>query len=574
MQKIWSNKLILVVVISLLIISGYFGSKTLFKGEEASSYTSVNVKEGGLVISVSGTGQILSFNEIDIKSKVSGDVVYIGANNSQEVKAGKLLVQIDSDNAQKEVRDAKTSLETSNLELDRLLEPIDDLDLLIAENNLSQAKESKQKAEDNIIEGYEDAFNAITSAFLDLPTLITSLRDILYSNEIADSEPIAISYDSCNIAVLMNTSLEDTVEFVDDAKVAYEAARLEYDDNFEKYKNISRYSSEEIIEDLLSETLETTKTIAEAVKKVVNMFDHWVDYRSQYDLTVYSKVTEYQLSLRSYTSQANGHLTSLLNIQRSLQDNREDILNSQRLIEELELSLIDLEAGADDLDIRAREIDVQQKEDALFDAQQNLDDHYIRAPFDSIVANMVAKKGETISSSNVIVSLITEEKIAEITLNEIDITQVEVGQKAILSFNAIDDLSIDGKVFEVDVLGTVNQGVVSYDVKVSFDFYDERIKPGMSVSVSIVTESKKEILLLPLNAIKSDKEGDYVEVLINGVSQTRRVETGISNDLLIEITKGLKEGDEIIISGGLINNFNNQKSQNNDPMRDAMKMMR
>ncbi|MDD5433706.1 MAG: hypothetical protein PHE77_03610, partial [Candidatus Pacebacteria bacterium] len=59
--------------------------------------------------------------------------------------------------------------------------------------------------------------------------------------------------------------------------------------------------------------------------------------------------------------------------------------------------------------------------------------------------------------------------MAEISLNEVDVAKVKIGQRAIITFDAIDELEITGKVEDVDTIGTVSQGVVSYNVKIIFD---------------------------------------------------------------------------------------------------------
>jgi len=162
--------------------------------------------------------------------------------------------------------------------------------------------------------------------------------------------------------------------------------------------------------------------------------------------------------------------------------------------------------------------------------------------------------------------LITQQRLAEISLNEVDVAKVKTGQKATLTFDAISDFSISGKVIEVDMLGTVNQGVVSYGVKIAFDTENERIKPGMSVAVDIITETKQDVLVLPNGAIKSQNGYYYVESaevpeetrqqLLASVSGTvlsqspkvQVVEIGISNDSYTEIVSGLNEGDIVVTS--------------------------
>jgi len=314
--------------------------------------------------------------------------------------------------------------------------------------------------------------------------------------------------------------------------------------------------------------------MSETTKSETNILDLWVDYRSQKDLRIFGKVTELQSDLGSYTSTINNHLSGLLNIQTSLQDSREEVLNAQRSIEELELSFIDLKAGADELDIRAKKIAVQQKKDTLIDAQQNLADHYIRALFGGVIAEIDIKKGESVSPSTVVTTLITKQKIAEITLNEIDITKVETGQKVIITFDAVEDLSITGEVVEVDIIGSATQGVVTYDVKIFFDTQDERIKPGMSMSATIITNLKQDVLIVPNSAIKYQEDVQYIQIMgDNNVPYLQQVKIGISNDTDTEIISGLEEGNKIITQTiGYSTGTGTNPKGGDDSMR-MMKMM-
>jgi len=74
-------------------------------------------------------------------------------------------------------------------------------------------------------------------------------------------------------------------------------------------------------------------------------------------------------------------------------------------------------------------LSIQQKQNSLIEAQQNLNDHYIYAPLNGIVSNMDISLGDSVSSSTIISSLVSNKNIVEITLNEIDIAQVKLEQK-------------------------------------------------------------------------------------------------------------------------------------------------
>lgn len=133
-----------------------------------------------------------------------------------------------------------------------------------------------------------------------------------------------------------------------------------------------------------------------------------------------------------------------------------------------------------------------------------------------------------------------------VTVSEVDIPKVSLGQKATLTFDAIDGLSLTGKVTAIDVGGTVSSGVVSYNVTVSLDSGDARIKPGMSVTADIVTAIRQDVLIVPNSAIKSTAGSQYVQVMVNGAPKEQPVTVGLANDTDSEITSGLKEGDTVV----------------------------
>jgi HlyD family secretion protein len=228
-------------------------------------------------------------------------------------------------------------------------------------------------------------------------------------------------------------------------------------------------------------------------------------------------------------------------------------------------------------DIADQEIRVKQAEETLLEVKEKLADYYVRAPFGGIVTDIGAEKGDTIGSSTLVCTLITKQQIAEISLNEVDAAKVKVGQKVTLTFDAIEDLTITGEVLEVDTLGTVSQGVVSYNVKIDFDAQDERVKPGMTVSASIIIDAKQNVLLVPSSAVKINNSVSYVEVVsgasdvssaanISGLSSlqslsAQTIEVGASNDTMTEVLSGLEEGKIIVTQ--TINSNSSSTTQSN-----------
>lgn len=539
---------------------------------------------GTLIKSVSGSGQVLALNQVDLKSKAAGEVIYVGMAAGREVKEGDVLVRISDKEAQKTIRDAQISLESARLSLEKLKEPVDALSLLQQENSLAQARESKQKAQDDLGRAYEDGFNQVANAFLDLPTVMTGLNDLLYdANSVVLQSNINYLNYYCDAAKNFNGKAD---LYRADAAKNYQAAREEYDKNFQNYKSMTRSSDRAAVESLISETYDTAKAAAESVKSANNLIQLYKDELTKRNLTPQPFADTHLTSLNGYTTKTNSLLTSLLSVKNAIQTDKEAIIGADRTIREREESLAKLKAGTDARDIRAQELAISQKVNALADAREKLADYTIAAPFDGVVASVSVKEGDTLSSGGTVATVITEQKIAEVSLNEVDTAKVETGQKATITFDAVDGLSLTGTVTEVDTIGTASQGVVTYNAQIAFDAQDERVKPGMSVSASIIAESRQNVLLVPNTAVKSQGDGSYVEVIdrqseatgggsASGAQETPRqvaVEVGLANDDYTEITGGLSAGDEVVVrtvnsSASAQKNGSSQRSGGPDTFR-------
>lgn len=590
------------LVAVILATGGYLGAQSLKNDTPEIRYVISAVEKGTLITSVSGSGQISASNQLDVKPKTSGDVISVAIKNGQEVKAGTILVQLNAADAYKDIRDAKESLESAQLSLEKLKAPEDNYSLLQAENSLTSAKNNLEKlklsqeielqraeeeilkAEDSIIEAYEDAFDAVTDVFLDLPTIIAGLDKVLRGYEICDHQP-TVGGRQDNTSALMSTTNVDKRDnlfgFKATAENDYKEARENYDAASEFYKNVRRDSAHELIEELLDKTLETVRSISDAAKSENSYLGTWVDLRTEYKWEIFPEVEDFQKDLGSYIGKISGNLSSMLSVERSLKNSLEsvekakkdleeikktnpfDITAAEATIKEREVALEKLKGGPDALDLRSQELVVRQRQESLAEARADLAEYTVRAPFDGVITTVDVQKGDSVSSGTTVATIITKERVAEVSLNEVDAANVKVGQKATLTFDAVEDLSITGEVAEVDALGTVTQGVVTYNTKILFDTTDERVKPGMSVSASIITDIKQDVIFVANSAIKSAGGIFYVEmpseavaadsvgvssgVVLASSPRQQVVEVGLTSDSESEIISGLSEGDQIII---------------------------
>jgi HlyD family secretion protein len=499
-----TKKILSIIIIIIVILVGYwiYNKSTSTAGQTSYVFSKAQIKD--IVTTVTGTGQISAQNQIDIKSKASGDLVYLNTKaNGTEVKKGTLIAQIDT-------RDAIISLENAKISYAKLVKSADAPTLLQAQTSLSDAILNNKKS-------YDDAFNAISSSFVDLPAIVSGLNDLLYGrNGYLQTESVRTAGDTA--LTLQNK-----------AGISFDRTKTEYESLLNEYKNISRTSSTSTIESFVNSTYIFLKDMAESIKNAQNAVDYVRKQKN--DTSGDTSAT----NIASWTSTINSNLSNVLSSKTA-------IGTTYQNINQKTLDLIKLQNGADELDIESQRLSLQQ-------AQNTYENYFVRAPFDGVLARLSVKSTDTVSSGTVIGTLVSSQKIANITLNEVDVSKVHVGQKVKLTFDAIDKFVIDGTVTTVDLVGTVTQGVVNYNVEITLDGQDDRIKSGMSVSAEIITETKESVLTVPNSAIKTQGNNTYVEVF--NISSTtaptqKKVITGISNDTLTEIVSGINEGDRVV----------------------------
>jgi RND family efflux transporter MFP subunit len=209
-------------------------------------------------------------------------------------------------------------------------------------------------------------------------------------------------------------------------------------------------------------------------------------------------------------------------------------------------------------------------------AQKDYTDRKVVAPISGTINEINIKNGDDLSklssgSSREVPIIIGDLNTikAKVEVSEVDIASVQIGQTATLTFNALDDFSIAGKVEKISALGILESGVVTYEVIIAFDSFDSRIRPEMNVSASIVTDSKKDVITVPNSALKTNIKGYYVEILNNNEIEKRTVEIGLENNSKTEIKSGLQTGEIVITQtiNGITSDKNASSNLRNGNMR-------
>ncbi len=154
----------------------------------------------------------------------------------------------------------------------------------------------------------------------------------------------------------------------------------------------------------------------------------------------------------------------------------------------------------------------------------------------------------TSSSGQAVATIVSNSNpIATFNLSEIDVVKVRPGQRATITLDAFPGKTFTGKVLSVDRNGVTSSGVTTYPVTIQFDTSPDDILPNMAANVSIITDTKDNVLLIPSGVAQTVGNQTVVKILKNGQIQQVPVELGLSSDTQVEVVSGLSKGDTIVL---------------------------
>lgn len=202
---------------------------------------------------------------------------------------------------------------------------------------------------------------------------------------------------------------------------------------------------------------------------------------------------------------------------------------------------------------------VENAQSSLDNTQDNYDDYTITAPISGQVITKSYKVGDNISrntSSTTTVATIYDlsQLTFQMSIDELDILSVKVGQKVTVTADALEGETYTGTVTNVSLESSYSNGVTTYPVTVTMDETGELL-PGMNVDGVITLEEAKGVLAVPSDALM---RGNQVYIKDDTVTQqagpvpagfrAAQVETGLVSDSYVEVKSGLSEGDVVYVA--------------------------
>lgn len=210
----------------------------------------------------------------------------------------------------------------------------------------------------------------------------------------------------------------------------------------------------------------------------------------------------------------------------------------------------------------------------LESTQDSLENYTITAPISGQVIQKAAKVGDNITrsgSSDTTLAVIYDlsSLTFEMSIDELDIQNVKVGQEVVVTADAFEGQTFSGTVTNVSLQSTYSNGVTTYPVTVTLEEAGDLL-PGMNVDGTIIIDQAEDVLTIPVDSLMRGNQvyvkDDTVTESADGVPAGFRavqVETGLTNDTYVEITEGLSEGDEVYVD---------ESSKESDSMGVMMQM--
>ena len=169
----------------------------------------------------------------------------------------------------------------------------------------------------------------------------------------------------------------------------------------------------------------------------------------------------------------------------------------------------------------------------------------IEADFNGVISKAAVQQGATVTQGMELFTLQSTDKVSvDINVSKYDYAKVKEGQTADIT---IGDKKYTGRVIKISHLATTNEkGSTLISATVSIDQPDEDIFLGVDAKVKIYAEKAEDVVTLPAGVVNIGKAGSFCYVLKDGVITRQDITTGISSDDAVEVTDGIKAGDEVI----------------------------
>jgi multidrug efflux pump subunit AcrA (membrane-fusion protein) len=503
------------------------------------SYVVTAVHRGDVIVSVQGTGQVVAVNQLDLKPVSSGIVKSIPVKEGDEVKAGQTIATLDEGAASVSLAQANANVEVARASYQKLLAGATSTDVQASQVSVDAAQVTLDNAQKNLADVTAQQSVLVSNAYRSF--LNSGLANAGVSSVGFSADPSTSNVSSALPAISGTYTGDQQGEY-----------RIKLFNSGQMYFIVSGLETGEGL-------VNTNSPIPLGTKGLYIQFPAGQLYSGDsWTIAIpNTRASNYLGNLSAYQTAQQNQTQALHNAQASVDNAKASLQQAQA-----NLSLKQEPARAEDLASAKAQIDIANAQ--LASAELAYHNNIVTAPFGGRIAQVLLHVGDQAGPSTAVATLITDQLLMQMPLNEVDAAKVQPGQLVTMAFDAISGFTTTGTVMQVETLGTVTQGVVDYQVKVTFP-PDARIKPDMSVQATVVTNVHSGVLSVPSEAITAFGNQSFVQIVpasavptstrptsqrvVAGQVKTQRqaVQVGLANDTVTEITSGLQEGDWVVV---------------------------
>jgi len=498
-RKKKNNKIIIFAIITLLLISGGVGYYFLFTPEKAPEiiYQTGKVRQDDLLISLENSGVIKYLDENEIISTVNGTVSYLYVQENSNIKIGDPILAVDDSNLKIQLEQAYNDLKIAKLKLADLLQ-----------------------------------------------TTIDKINDVTVEQLVTITAPIdgVAEYSVQNGMYVSNNSSVMTI--TDNQKL-----------NFIGGVPLALKESIEVGQNVQIDTYDLSNSLTGTITKISNtahsngyemIYDVWITVENTGIRKGMTGVAEFQVDINKF--KISGEFDNLAEtaiyptvsgkIETIYIDSGEFVAKGTPLLKIDSTSLIN-QVETQKQSIRNTELKIEQ-------LMLELESVLIKSPNEGAVIDLYVTQNQAINSNTKIAKIVTD-LVTSLEIDELDIGKVELGQEVLLLIPGFSNDEVKGIVSYISDSGLVKDGITTYEVYISFA-PNAKIKPGMTVDATIILDKAENVLMVPTTSIIDVKDGKAVRVLVDEQIKVKKVEVGITNDIMTQITSGIEMTDIIITS--------------------------
>jgi len=477
-----------IIGIIALLVGAFFAYRAYSNAQSAQaaqeSLQTVALEEGTLAATIGATGTVRANQSATLGWQTSGSVDQVNVRTGDEVEKDQELSNLAQTSLAQNVILAQADLVSAQKALDDLL------------NSQVQGAQAFQAVE-NAQQALEDAQNP-------------ELAQASAIKVIADAQKLVETAER-NLRISQSSASKSSI---DEAKANVTLTKDRLDRAQDKYEPYANRPESNVTRATLLSALSAAQQQYDAAVRQLNSLEG-----TAADIDIAVRQAELD------TAQAQ-----LIEAQRDWERIKDG--TSPADITLLEAQLADaqrewerLKDGPDPEDLAAAQARVAA-------AQATLDQAHILAPFAGIITDVNSKPGDQVNAGTSAFRLDDLSHLwVDVEVSEVDINQVQAGQPAILTFDAILAKEYNGEVVEVSPVGTEQQGVVNFKVTVELTDADADVRPGMTSAVEIVVSQLDNALLVPNQAVRAEEGKRMVYILgENGQLTSVEITLGASSD--------------------------------------------